>query len=195
MAARGVARTCRRSFLLCRDDRFFPAEFQRRVVRERLGITPDEMERRSPARARAPEGASSSDCWLTDASNAVGGVILDWTGLVSIPWRNAGSDMSGATASIDAHAAPLAVRLTGIRKRFGDVVAADGVDLEIAEGEFFTMLGPSGSGKTTLLRMIAGFERPDDGTVELAGRRRDAPSRRTCATSTPCSRTTRCSRT
>jgi len=62
-----------------------------------------------------------------------------------------------------------AVRLTGIRKRFGTVVAADGVDLEIATGEFFTMLGPSGSGKTTLLRMIAGFERPDEGTVELGG--------------------------
>jgi putative spermidine/putrescine transport system ATP-binding protein len=62
-----------------------------------------------------------------------------------------------------------AVRLSGIRKAFGSVIAADGIDLEIAEGEFFTMLGPSGSGKTTLLRMIAGFERPDRGTVELAG--------------------------
>src|SRR4029077_3452783 len=61
------------------------------------------------------------------------------------------------------------VRLTAIRKRFGSVVAADGIDLEIAEGEFFTMLGPSGSGKTTLLRIIAGFERPDRGGVELAG--------------------------
>ncbi len=49
------------------------------------------------------------------------------------------------------------------------MVAAGGVDLEIVEGEFFTMLGPSGSGKTTLLRMIAGFERPDEGTVELRG--------------------------
>jgi putative spermidine/putrescine transport system ATP-binding protein len=77
--------------------------------------------------------------------------------------------MSGAAASIDAHTARPAVRLTGIRKRFGAVVAAAGVDLEIAGGEFFTMLGPSGSGKTTLLRMIAGFERPDEGTVELAG--------------------------
>jgi putative spermidine/putrescine transport system ATP-binding protein len=48
-------------------------------------------------------------------------------------------------------------------------MAVDGIDLEVAEGEFFTMLGPSGSGKTTLLRIIAGFERPDDGTVELAG--------------------------
>jgi len=62
-----------------------------------------------------------------------------------------------------------AVRLVGIRKRFGSVVAADGIDLEIAEGEFFTMLGPSGSGKTTLLRVIAGFERADGGTVELGG--------------------------
>ena len=62
-----------------------------------------------------------------------------------------------------------AVRLVALRKSYGNVVAADGVDLEIAEGEFFTMLGPSGSGKTTLLRVIAGFERPDSGTVELGG--------------------------
>ena len=63
----------------------------------------------------------------------------------------------------------LDVRLVGVRKTYGDVVAVDGVDLEIHRGEFFTMLGPSGSGKTTCLRMIAGFERPDDGRVELAG--------------------------
>jgi putative spermidine/putrescine transport system ATP-binding protein len=77
--------------------------------------------------------------------------------------------MTGAAATVDAPATRPAVRLTGIRKRFGNVLAANGVDLEIAAGEFFTMLGPSGSGKTTLLRMIAGFERPDEGTVELAG--------------------------
>jgi putative spermidine/putrescine transport system ATP-binding protein len=63
-----------------------------------------------------------------------------------------------------------AVRLSGLRKSYGDVVAVGGVDLEIAAGEFFTLLGPSGSGKTTTLRLIAGFERPDEGTVELAGR-------------------------
>ena len=57
-----------------------------------------------------------------------------------------------------------------MRKAYGDVVAVAGIDLEIAHGEFFTMLGPSGSGKTTTLRMIAGFELPDAGTVELAGR-------------------------
>jgi putative spermidine/putrescine transport system ATP-binding protein len=63
----------------------------------------------------------------------------------------------------------VAVRLSGVSKRFGDVVAVDNVDLEIADGEFFAMLGPSGSGKTTVLRMIAGFERPDSGRIELAG--------------------------
>jgi len=62
-----------------------------------------------------------------------------------------------------------AVRLVGLRKSYGQVTAVAGVDLQIAEGEFFTMLGPSGSGKTTLLRLIAGFERPDAGSVELGG--------------------------
>src|SRR5438874_13835708 len=61
------------------------------------------------------------------------------------------------------------VRCVGLTKRFGEVLAVDSVDLEIAPGEFFTMLGPSGSGKTTTLRLIAGFERPDEGRVELAG--------------------------
>jgi putative spermidine/putrescine transport system ATP-binding protein len=62
------------------------------------------------------------------------------------------------------------VALVGLRKEFGDVVAVDNVDLQIARGEFFTMLGPSGSGKTTTLRLIAGFEMPDAGRVELAGK-------------------------
>ncbi|HKX47550.1 MAG TPA: ABC transporter ATP-binding protein [Gaiellaceae bacterium] len=67
----------------------------------------------------------------------------------------------------DAGAPDISVR--GLTKRFGDVVAVDSVDLDIPAGEFFTMLGPSGSGKTTTLRMIAGFEIPDEGTIELAG--------------------------
>ena len=73
-----------------------------------------------------------------------------------------------------------AVRLLGLRKQFGDVVAVDGVDLEIADGEFFSMLGPSGSGKTTVLRMIAGFELPSAGQVFLGERdvTRDAPFER-----------------
>jgi putative spermidine/putrescine transport system ATP-binding protein len=62
------------------------------------------------------------------------------------------------------------VRVAGLRKRYGDVTAVDGVDLEIRRGEFFTLLGPSGSGKTTTLRVIAGFEQPDEGRIELAGR-------------------------
>jgi putative spermidine/putrescine transport system ATP-binding protein len=63
-----------------------------------------------------------------------------------------------------------AVSLRGLRKSFGSVEAVAGVDLDVADGEFFAMLGPSGSGKTTVLRMIAGFESPTAGTVELAGR-------------------------
>ncbi|MFF3664813.1 ABC transporter ATP-binding protein [Microtetraspora malaysiensis] len=63
-----------------------------------------------------------------------------------------------------------AVSLRGLRKSFGSVVAVAGVDLDVADGEFFAMLGPSGSGKTTVLRMIAGFESPTAGTVELGGR-------------------------
>jgi putative spermidine/putrescine transport system ATP-binding protein len=62
-----------------------------------------------------------------------------------------------------------AVSLHGIRRTYGEVVAIDHLDLEIAEGEFFTLLGPSGSGKTTTLRVIAGFEQPDAGRVELRG--------------------------
>jgi putative spermidine/putrescine transport system ATP-binding protein len=67
----------------------------------------------------------------------------------------------------DAGAPDISVR--GLTKRYGDVVAVDGIDLDIHPGEFFTMLGPSGSGKTTTLRMIAGFEIPDEGTIQLAG--------------------------
>jgi putative spermidine/putrescine transport system ATP-binding protein len=62
-----------------------------------------------------------------------------------------------------------AVRLVDVRRHFGDVKAVDGVTLDIRDGEFFSMLGPSGSGKTTCLRLIAGFERPTSGSVELHG--------------------------
>ncbi len=68
------------------------------------------------------------------------------------------------------------VRLSGLTKRYGQVVAVDAIDLAVGRGEFFTLLGPSGSGKTTTLRMIAGFETPDAGTIELGGRDvRDLP--------------------
>ena len=61
------------------------------------------------------------------------------------------------------------VRLESLVKRFGDVVAVDGIDVHMPPGEFFTMVGPSGCGKTTTLRMIAGFERPTSGRILLDG--------------------------
>ena len=61
------------------------------------------------------------------------------------------------------------VQLEGLSKRFGDVMAVRGLDLEIGRGEFFTLLGPSGCGKTTTLRVIAGFERPSSGRVLIEG--------------------------
>ncbi len=60
--------------------------------------------------------------------------------------------------------------MVNLAKHYGEVRAVAGIDLEIEAGEFFTLLGPSGSGKTTTLRMIAGFEDPSEGTIELAGR-------------------------
>jgi ABC-type Fe3+/spermidine/putrescine transport system ATPase subunit len=63
-----------------------------------------------------------------------------------------------------------AIRLEGVTKRFGNVVAVREVSLEIGRGEFFSLLGPSGCGKTTLLRILAGFERPDGGRVFIDGR-------------------------
>jgi len=62
-----------------------------------------------------------------------------------------------------------AVRLVHVSRHFGSVRAVDNVTLDIAEGEFFAMLGPSGSGKTTCLRLIAGFEQPDEGHIEIFG--------------------------
>src|SRR3989440_2512658 len=66
--------------------------------------------------------------------------------------------------------APAEVRLEGVRKTFGEIVAVAGVDLEVREGEFFSLLGPSGCGKTTCLRMIAGFEEPTAGRILLHGK-------------------------
>jgi putative spermidine/putrescine transport system ATP-binding protein len=90
------------------------------------------------------------------------------------------STLAPTEAETEPVAGTPAVRLSGIRRVYGDVVAVGGVDLDIAAGEFFTLLGPSGSGKTTTLRVIAGFERPDAGRVELQGVdvTRVAPSQR-----------------
>src|SRR5256884_3723318 len=62
------------------------------------------------------------------------------------------------------------VRLDRVTKRFDDVVAVDGISLEIPRGSFFAMLGPSGCGKTTTLRMIGGFEEPTSGAIYLGDR-------------------------
>ncbi len=61
------------------------------------------------------------------------------------------------------------VTLRGLTKRFDDVVAVDDVDLQVDAGEFMSLLGPSGCGKTTTLRLIAGFERPDEGSILIGG--------------------------
>jgi putative spermidine/putrescine transport system ATP-binding protein len=84
----------------------------------------------------------------------------------------ASSSSQSSSPSAVATVAP-AIQLVGLRKTFGadpnEVVAVDNVDLQIAEGEFFSLLGPSGSGKTTVLRMIAGFELPTAGAILLRG--------------------------
>ncbi|WP_269938030.1 ABC transporter ATP-binding protein [Arthrobacter sp. HY1533] len=83
------------------------------------------------------------------------------------------SPAAGSTAGDAGQAVP-AIRLRNLTKSFGakgfnETKAVDGVDLDIRQGEFFSMLGPSGSGKTTVLRLIAGFELPTSGTIELEG--------------------------
>jgi putative spermidine/putrescine transport system ATP-binding protein len=84
------------------------------------------------------------------------------------PIANAGTDPAATSMTSPAPAAP-AVRLEAVSKHYGDVVAVDGIDLDVKDGEFFSMLGPSGSGKTTTLRMIAGFEQPTAGRILLHG--------------------------
>ncbi|HBZ44603.1 MAG TPA: polyamine ABC transporter ATP-binding protein [Maritimibacter sp.] len=69
----------------------------------------------------------------------------------------------------DPEATPL-IRFRGVTKRFGDFTAIDDLTIDIYEREFFALLGPSGCGKTTLMRMLAGFETPTEGTIEIGGR-------------------------
>ena len=79
------------------------------------------------------------------------------------------AEVAMSTTDAPATSERVAVRLEGVVKRFAEVAAVDGVDLDVFEGEFFSMLGPSGSGKTTCLRMIAGFEMPTAGRILLEG--------------------------
>jgi putative spermidine/putrescine transport system ATP-binding protein len=87
----------------------------------------------------------------------------------SDPQRGAGPAASSRPPGSHPPSGASAVTLERVAKRYGDVVAVDGIDLEVGGGEFFSMLGPSGSGKTTTLRMIAGFELPSEGRVLLDG--------------------------
>ena len=88
------------------------------------------------------------------------------------PGRNEGGATETATTTgpnEPAQGETPSVTLRSVVKRFGDFTAVDSIDLEIAQGEFFTLLGPSGCGKTTTLRMIAGFEEPDGGEILIDG--------------------------
>ena len=71
--------------------------------------------------------------------------------------------------TVRAEASSLPIRIEGLTKKYGGIVALDAVALDVNAGEFLTLLGPSGSGKTTLLMIVAGFTRPDAGSVKVAG--------------------------
>src|SRR5262245_50193946 len=92
--------------------------------------------------------------WRLSAFHAGGGLFLSGGGF------NGSSRARSATPLIE---------FRGVGKRFGEVVAAEGLDLQVRAGEFLSFLGPSGCGKTTSLRMIAGFEQPSEGEVLIGG--------------------------
>jgi putative spermidine/putrescine transport system ATP-binding protein len=96
-------------------------------------------------------------------------------GFVTLPGQERGKQRVSDAVRVKAARpetadASSAVSLEDVVKRFGDVVAVDGVTLDVSAGEFFSLLGPSGSGKTTCLRMIAGFEQPTSGRILLGAR-------------------------
>src|ERR1700754_620677 len=80
-----------------------------------------------------------------------------------------GTVSSQSDANVAAAVDDPQIELIGVRKVFGEVLAVEGADLTVADGELFAILGPSGSGKTTVLRMIAGFEQPTAGVIKLGG--------------------------
>jgi putative spermidine/putrescine transport system ATP-binding protein len=107
---------------------------------------------------------------LRDSSFAV-----SIAGFVTLPGQERGKQRVSDAVRVEAARpetadAASAVSLEDVVKRFGDVVAVDGVTLDVSAGEFFSLLGPSGSGKTTCLRMIAGFEQPTSGRILLGTR-------------------------
>jgi spermidine/putrescine transport system ATP-binding protein len=86
------------------------------------------------------------------------------------PETESGVDSAAVPTAARARRDGPAVRLVGLRRAYGDVVAVDGVDVEVGDGEFFSLIGPSGCGKTTTLRMIAGLVDPTEGRIEVHGR-------------------------
>src|SRR5687767_4500115 len=125
-------------------------------IRKESRLTPGG---RGPDSAREPRAIHPFRRTLPARSGAR--LREDCVAIESWPSREGNASAQGGTP---------AVALESVVKRFGDVVAVDGIDLAIADGEFFSMLGPSGSGKTSTLRMIAGFEAPTEGTIRLHGR-------------------------
>src|SRR5439155_15453729 len=108
-------------------------------------------------------------------SGASGGVSIDRRGSGMTELTDVGAASASDAAAGESE--PLAVRLRGIRRTYtaelAPVRALRGVDLDVAAGDFVAVMGPSGCGKSTLLNVIAGLDRVDDGTVEVAGERVD----------------------
>ena len=87
------------------------------------------------------------------------------------------------------------VEFCGVSRRYGDVVALNGLDLTVGDGEFLILVGPSGCGKSTALRLLAGLDKPTSGEIQIGGALGEPARPRASATSRWCSRTTRCTRT
>src|SRR5438270_7550366 len=142
-------------------------------VREpaRFGHRPSTHGDRGPrASGRHRPGRRKPRAWIVHCRQlwlSVSGTRLEIR-MVSGGGMTVDAPSSGFPTSAE-HPAEVAVRLTDVRKTYGEVVAVERLSLDVLAGEFFTLLGPSGSGKTTTLRVIAGFELPDSGTVELHG--------------------------
>jgi ABC-2 type transport system ATP-binding protein len=122
----------------------------------------------------AEKGALVAQCWAPQGlrrdrrsragGNAIVSGLLD--GLPAVKAASAGDEPGRERRGAGAH---LALGCSGLVKRYGDVVAVDGLDLEVNVGECFGLLGPNGAGKTTTVEILEGLTQPDAGTVELLG--------------------------
>ena len=115
-----------------------------------------------PAAAAGGDGAWDDPCGLVDPASDRGGVF-------PAAGRGAGRERRQRRVPVMENRKPI-ITIRGVQKYYGTYHALRGIDMEIGEGEFFSLLGPSGCGKTTLLRTIAGFEDVSDGVVELDGK-------------------------